>query len=181
VKKVLILGAGFGGLETATGLADVLGGGYEITLVDKNESFSVGFAKIDVLFGRRTEEQVRSRYADLRAANVRFVRADITAIDTDGKTVATSAGSFGWDYLVVALGADLDPDATPGFRDSGAHEFYSMAGAVRLRPVSRWPSPRGRWSSASSARRSNARRRRTRSPTSSTNASSSAASATASP
>jgi len=135
VKKVLILGAGFGGLETATGLADVLGDGYEITLVDKNESFSVGFAKIDVLFGRRTEEQVRSRYADLRAANVRFVRADITAIDTDGKTVATSAGSFGWDYLVVALGADLDPDATPGFRDSGAHEFYSMAGAVRLRPV----------------------------------------------
>ena len=119
MKKILILGAGFGGLETATGLADVLGDGYEITLVDKNESFSVGFAKIDVLFGRRTEEQVRSRYADLRAANVRFVRADITAIDTDGKTVATSAGSFGWDYLVVALGADLDPDATPG-SSSGA-------------------------------------------------------------
>lgn len=135
LKKILILGAGFGGLETATGLAEALGEGYEITLIDKNDSFFVGFSKIDVLFGRRTEAQVRSRYENLRAAGVRFVQSSIEAIDTDARRVATSVGSFGYDYLVVALGADLDYEATPGFRDSGAHEFYSMAGVRRLAPV----------------------------------------------
>src|SRR5687767_353106 len=135
MKKILILGAGFGGLETATGLAAALGGEHEITLVDKNESFFVGFSKIDVLFGRRSEDQVRSRYEDLAAPNLRFVRAVVTEIDTDARRVATSAGDLHYDTLVVALGADLDPDATTGFRDSGGHEFYSMAGAARLRPV----------------------------------------------
>lgn len=135
MKKILILGAGFGGLETASGLANAMQDGYEITLVDKSDSFFVGFSKIDVLFGWRSEGEVRSRYANLRAQGVRFVQAQVTAIDTDEKSVATTAGSFGYDYLVIALGADLDHDATPGYRDSGAHEFYSMPGATRLRPV----------------------------------------------
>lgn len=134
-KKVLILGAGFGGLETAYGLAAAAAGELEITLVDKGDSFFVGFSKIDVLFGRRTEQEVRSRYADLRAEDVRFVQAAITAIGTDTRTVTTSAGTFDYDYLVVALGADLAPQATPGFPESGGYEFYSMPGAVRLRPV----------------------------------------------
>jgi sulfide:quinone oxidoreductase len=135
MKRILVLGAGFGGLETATGLAAVLRDGYEITLVDRRDSFFVGFSKIDVLFGRRTEEQVRYRYADLRAENVRFVQATIDSIDVDARRVTTSSGELGYDYLVVALGADLAVDATPGFRESGGHEFYSMAGVVRLRPV----------------------------------------------
>lgn len=135
MKKILILGAGFGGLETATGLAEAMHEGYEITLIDRNDSFFIGFSKIDVLFGRRSEEEVSYRYSDLRAEGVRFVQASIGAIDTSARRVTTSAGSFAYDYLVVALGADLDYDATPGFRDSGAHEFYSMDGARRLRPV----------------------------------------------
>jgi len=135
VKKILILGAGFGGLETATGLSAVLKDGYEITLIDKSDSFFIGFSKIDVLFGRRTEEQVRYRYANLKAEGVRFVRASVESIDTTARSVQTSSGSFEYDYLVVALGADLDHDATPGYRESGANEFYSMEGASRLRPV----------------------------------------------
>ena len=38
------------------------------------------------------------------------------------------------DYLVVALGADYDLDATPGLAD-GDNEFYSEAGAARLAEV----------------------------------------------
>ncbi len=135
MKRVLILGAGFGGLETATGLGAALGDGYEITLVDKRDAFYVGFAKIDVMFGHRSEEAVSSRYTELALERVRFVKAEITAIDPDARRVETSAGAFDYDYLVVALGADLNPGATPGFPESGGHEFYSMAGAVRLGPV----------------------------------------------
>jgi len=135
MKKIVILGAGFGGLETANGLSEVLRDGYEITLIDKRDAFFVGFSKIDVMFGRRTQEAVRYPYARLRAEGVRFVQAEITAIDVDARSVGTSAGDFSYDYLVVALGADLAPDATPGFRESGAHEFYSMQGAAALGPV----------------------------------------------
>lgn len=134
MKKILILGAGFGGLEAATGLADGLGAGYEITLVDRGDSFFVGFSKLDVLFGRRAESEVRYPYARLRPA-VRFVQASIDAIDTDSRLVTTSAGVLGYDYLIVALGADVSVDATPGFRAAGGYEFYSMAGALRLKPV----------------------------------------------
>lgn len=134
-KKILILGAGFGGLETASGLAAAARDAFEITLIDKSDSFFIGFSKIDVLFGRRTENEVRSLYRHLRADDVRFVQATITEIDTGAKMVTTTAGAFVYDYLVVALGADLAPSATPGFVESGAHEFYSMGGAVRLRPV----------------------------------------------
>jgi sulfide:quinone oxidoreductase len=135
VKKVLILGAGFGGLETATGLAAVLKAGYEITLIDKSDGFFVGFSKIDVLFGRRTPREVTALYERLRIHGARFLRAEVTSIDTDRRSVATTAGTFAYDYLVVALGASLDHRAVPGFVESGAHEFYSMEGAARLRPV----------------------------------------------
>ncbi len=135
MKKILILGAGFGGLETATGLAEALDDGYEITLVDRNDAFFIGFSKIDVLFGRATAPEVSYRYEYLRADGVRFVRDTITGIDTDGRSVRTTQHALAYDHLVVALGADLDPGAVPGFVESGGHEFYSMRGAEALRPV----------------------------------------------
>ena len=53
-QQVLILGAGFGGLELATRLSDSLRDEVQITLVDQNDSFIFGFSKLDILFGRRT-------------------------------------------------------------------------------------------------------------------------------
>ena len=50
--RVLVLGAGFGGLELSTMLSEALGDGVEVTLIDKNDAFVFGFAKLDVMFGR---------------------------------------------------------------------------------------------------------------------------------
>lgn len=135
MKRIVILGAGFGGLETATGLSAALADGFDITLIDKSDSFFIGFSKIDVLFGRRREAEVRYAYKNLRAVGVRFVQAEITEIDVGARSVGTTQGDFAYDYLVVALGADMDHGATSGFVASGAHEFYSMSGAARLGPV----------------------------------------------
>lgn len=137
MKKILILGAGFGGLETATGLAEALSNGYEITLVDKNDAFFIGFSKIDVLFGRAMPRDVSYRYENLRADGVRFIQDTITEINTDDRIVRTANHELTYDYLVVALGADLDPEAVPGFVESGGHEFYSMRGVEALAPVLR--------------------------------------------
>jgi sulfide:quinone oxidoreductase len=48
----------------------------------------------------------------------------------------TDDETFDADVLVVALGADLDPAATPGLLEVG-HEFYTVAGAFALRDVLR--------------------------------------------
>ena len=132
--KVLVLGAGFGGLELTTRLSDELGDDVEIVLIDKGDGFVFGFSKLDVMFGRTTGEAVVHPYRDLVKPGVRFVQATITAIDPERRRVTTDAGDFEADVLVVALGADLDPGATPGLLEGG-HEFYTVPGAFALRDV----------------------------------------------
>jgi sulfide:quinone oxidoreductase len=132
--KVLVLGAGFGGLELSTRLSEALGDEVDVTLVDRSEGFVFGFSKLDVMFGRTTADAVLHSYADAVKPGVQFVSADITAIDPDAKRVETSAGTFEADVVVVALGADLDPSATPGLVEAG-HEFYTEPGAFALRDV----------------------------------------------
>jgi sulfide:quinone oxidoreductase len=127
---VLILGAGFGGLELSTRLSGT--DGVEVTLVDRNDSFVFGFSKLDVLFSRRTAGEVRLKYADVVMDGVEFRRERVTSIDPAARRVETDGGLYEPDVLVVALGADYDPDATPGFVEDG-FEFYSLGGAERLR------------------------------------------------
>lgn len=132
--KVLVLGAGFGGLELTTRLSDELGDAAEVTLIDKGEGFVFGFSKLDVMFGRALADAVVHPYRDLVKPGVTFVRATVTAIDPATRRVTTDAGDFEADVLVVALGADLDPGATPGLVEGG-HEFYTVPGAFALRDV----------------------------------------------
>lgn len=132
--KVVVLGAGFGGLELTTRLSEELGDEIEVTLIDRSEGFVFGFSKLDVMFGRTTPNAVLHRYEDVVKPGVRFVTADITAIDPAVKRVETTEGTFEGDVVVVALGADLDPTATPGLLEGG-YEFYTEAGAFALRDV----------------------------------------------
>jgi sulfide:quinone oxidoreductase len=133
-KRIVILGAGFGGLELSTMLAEALGEAVEVTLIDRNASFVFGYSKLDVLFGRTTPEAVRLAYSDLAKPGVRFLQETVTAIDPEARLVATDSGSHEADVLVVALGADYDLDATPGLAEAG-NEFYSLAGAEQLARV----------------------------------------------
>src|SRR5438034_651531 len=79
-------------------------------------------------------EAVRLPYRDIVKPGVRFRREVITAIDPVARRVTTEAGGYDADLLVVALGADYDLNATPGLAEGG-NEFYSLAGAERLREV----------------------------------------------
>jgi sulfide:quinone oxidoreductase len=130
-SKVLILGAGFGGLELATMLSEGAGAELEVSLIDKSDSFVFGYSKLDVMFGRTTLDDVRLPYSDFAKPGVRFLAETVTAIDPEARRVTTDAGVHDADILVVALGADYDFDATPGLTEAG-NEFYSVAGAERL-------------------------------------------------
>ena len=130
-ERVVVLGAGFGGLELCTTLSEALGDEVDVTLIDKNDGFVFGFSKLDVMFGRTTLDSVRLTYRDIAKPGVRVLQETITAIDPDARRVTTDAGVHEADVLVVALGADYDMDATPGLAEGG-NEFYSVAGAERL-------------------------------------------------
>jgi sulfide:quinone oxidoreductase len=132
--RVVVLGAGFGGLELATTLSEALGDELDVTLIDRNDAFVFGYSKLDVMFGRTTLEAASLPYRAIAKPGVRFVRETITAIDPDARRVTTDAGEYEADVLVVALGADYDMDATPGLAEGG-NEFYSVAGAAELAGV----------------------------------------------
>jgi sulfide:quinone oxidoreductase len=132
--RVVVLGAGFGGLELSALLSEALGDRLDLTLIDKSDAFIFGFSKLDVAFGHATPDAVRLEYRHIDKPGVRFRQEAITAIDPEARRVTTSGGTYEADVLVVALGADYDPAATPGL-DEGGNEFYSVAGATRLREV----------------------------------------------
>jgi sulfide:quinone oxidoreductase len=131
-KHVVILGAGFAGLELATRLSETLADAVDVTLIDRNETFYFGYSKLDVLFGGKTAAEVLLPYADISKPGVEFRQETVTSIEPEARRVVTDAGSYDADVLVVALGADYDFAATPGLTEGG-FEYYSMAGAERLR------------------------------------------------
>ena len=132
--RVVVLGAGFAGLELSTRLSEELGDDADVVLIDRSDGFVFGFSKLDVMFGRTTAERGVPSVPRRVKPGVQFVQAAVQSIDPANKRVETDAGAFEGDVLVVALGADLDPDATPGLLEGG-HEFYTEAGAFALRDV----------------------------------------------
>src|SRR5271163_2947164 len=130
--RVVVLGAGFGGLELSTILSEKLGDRLDLTLIDKNESFFFGFSKFDLIFGHKTSDAIHLRYKNIVKPGVKFIQDTITSIDPVAKMVTTQNGTYEADVLVIALGADYDIAATPGLAEGG-NEFYSFAGAQRLR------------------------------------------------
>jgi sulfide:quinone oxidoreductase len=131
-RHVLILGAGFGGLELATRLSEIASDAVDVTLLDRNDSFFFGFSKLEVMLGRQSADDVRLSYRDIAKDGVEFRQETVVGIDPVARRVETDVGTHDADFLVVAMGADYDMAATPGFEEDG-YEYYSLAGAERLR------------------------------------------------
>jgi sulfide:quinone oxidoreductase len=132
VKHAVILGAGFGGLELASRLSDSVADEVNVTLIDRKDGFTFGYSKLDVLFRGVASEAVRIPYRELAKPGVEFRQERVTAIDPAARHVTTDGGAYDADILVIALGADYDIDATPGFAEGG-FEYYSVPGTERMR------------------------------------------------
>jgi len=132
--RVLVLGAGFGGLELTTVLSEEVGDRIDLTLIDKSDTFYFGFSKFDVMFGHKTADAVKLSYKRMVKPGLKFCQETITSIDPVAKRVTTNQATYEADILVIALGAEYDIQATPGLAEGG-NEFYSFKGAERLREV----------------------------------------------
>jgi sulfide:quinone oxidoreductase len=128
----VILGAGFGGLELASRLSETSADAVRVTLIDRNDAFFFGFSKLEVMLGRESAAEIMLPYSEFTKDGVEFRQETVVAVDPAARRVTTDAGSYDADFVVVALGADYDFAATPGFQEGG-HEYYSLAGAERLR------------------------------------------------
>jgi sulfide:quinone oxidoreductase len=131
-RRVLILGAGFGGLELATRLSETASDAVDVTLLDRNDSFFFGFSKLEVMLGRQSADEVRLPYREIVKNGVEFRQETVVGIDPVDRRVETDVGTHDADFLVIAMGADYDMASTPGFEEGG-FEYYSLAGAERLR------------------------------------------------
>src|SRR6202048_3701814 len=98
--RVVVLGAGFGGLELSTLLSETFGDDVDVTLIDKSDAFVFGYSKLDVMFGRTTADAVRLPYRELAKPGVRFLQQTVTAIDPDARSVTTDGGVHEADILV---------------------------------------------------------------------------------
>ncbi len=129
--NILILGGGFGGIAAAHTLRSLLPHEHTITLVSKSSQFIVGASKTWVMLGDKTEREITRNLKALLPAGVDFHQAEVQRINPSKGEVVTSTGTLRTDFLVIALGADVNSSAVPGLAEA-AYSFYTLDQAVRL-------------------------------------------------
>ncbi len=130
-SNILILGGGWGGLTVAHHLRSLIDPNHRIRVVERNATFSLGVSNLALMTGRRTVPEVRRNMVNLRQAGIEWIRAEVLSVDAATKTVETNRGPLAGDFLVLALGAELDPGSVPGFEEA-AHNLYEVEGAVAI-------------------------------------------------
>ena len=128
-RTVLVLGGGVGGLVAANELRRQLDPRDRVVLVEREARHLFQPSLLWLMVGRRRREQIERPLRSLLARGIELVEAEVNAIDPEGRQVETATGVLSADALVVALGAELAPDAMAGYRDA-ALNFFSPEGAA---------------------------------------------------
>ena len=132
VPKVVVIGAGFGGLEVARGLK---GAPVEVTLVDQHNFHTFQPLLYQVATAGLSPTDVAHVVRGLfhRQANVRFRQGRVTGVDWSTRTVTLDeAPDLPFDHLVLAAGATVTWFGTPGAAEH-AFPLYTLDDATRLR------------------------------------------------
>lgn len=128
-KRVVVLGGGIGGVACARALRKRLPSESQVTLVDASAEHVYLPSLLWVTFGSRKPESIKRPFSILERQGIGFHQGRVTSIEVDSGQVETDTGDLEYDFLVIALGADLAPERVPGLAE-GAHIFYSSKGAL---------------------------------------------------
>ncbi len=138
MKKILILGAGTAGTIMANKLRKALDRDeWSITVIDKEKThyYQPGFLFIP--FGLYNKSDVIKPKADFFPVGVNVLYQEIDKVEADQNRVLLTDGKvLEYDVLIIASGAHLSPDETPGMKDKLWHkeifDFYTLEGALAL-------------------------------------------------
>ncbi len=128
-RTVLVLGGGVGGLVTANELRRRLDPADRVVVIERERRHLFQPSLLWLMVGRRRRDQIERPLRELLVPGVELVEAEVNAIDPSARRVETTAGVFTGDALVVALGAEPDRGAVPGYQDA-ALDFFSPDGAA---------------------------------------------------
>ena len=132
MARVLVLGAGFGGIAAVTRLRSLLDPAHEIVLVDRRTDFVMGLRKTWAIVGAHPLEEGRRNLADLRERGIAVRQATVEAIDPAARRARLDGEWVDADAIVVALGAEQVPDAVPGLVEHGIN-VWDRANAAQAR------------------------------------------------
>jgi sulfide:quinone oxidoreductase len=130
-RTVVILGGGIGGLTAANELRGLLAREHRVVLVERERDHVFAPSLLWLMAGDRRRAQVTHDLADLVHRGIELVRAEVTAIDPERRAIVAGAREVRYDALVVALGAELAPQALPGYAEA-AQNFFDLDGAARF-------------------------------------------------
>lgn len=134
--RILILGAGFGGLSTALQLEHTLDREHtnsSILVIDRNNDMLFTPLLWTVANGRTSPNNVVVPIRNFqRGRHFHVLHAEVEVIDLERKEVKTSAGVRPYDVLVIALGSHTAIPNLPGLREH-AFPFHTPADALQLR------------------------------------------------
>ncbi|MEJ7344025.1 NAD(P)/FAD-dependent oxidoreductase [Staphylococcus haemolyticus] len=118
-KKVLVLGAGYAGLQTVTKLQKELSADEaDITLINKNKYHYEATWLHEASAGTLNyEDLIYSIESVIKEDKVKFINAEVTKIDRNAKKVETNHGIYDYDILVVALGFESETFGINGMKD----------------------------------------------------------------
>ena len=131
-KRVLVLGGNFGGLTAALAVRHELRGDVDVTVVSASDRFLFNPSLIWLPFGKRAPDDITFPLAPtFEEHGVEFVHAEATRIDLPNRKVETTAGTYSYDYLVIATGYRNSFDAVPGLKDGNAFTITTLEDAIR--------------------------------------------------
>ncbi len=129
--SIVVLGGGVGGQVVANELRRLLPKEHRVIVIEQHRQHAFAPSFLWVMTGDRRSEQVTRDLRELVRPGVEVIEANIRAIDLANRRVQLDRDAIAYDYLVVALGAELAPETIPGLADA-AHTFYTLDGAARL-------------------------------------------------
>lgn len=131
-KTILVLGGGIGGVVAATHLRRLLPREHRVILIERESRHVFSPSFLWVMVGQRSADQISRPMAALAKRGIELIQGTIEHIDPATRAVRVNGNKIIGDYVIVALGADLAPQAIPGLAEAG-HDFYTLEGAESLR------------------------------------------------
>ena len=129
--RIVVVGAGFAGSSFLRRLPASSGRFGETLLVDRVEEYPFIPLVHEVAVGRIHPDSIRFPIENLCKNRCDFLNAEVTGLDLECKTLETSAGTIGYEYLVLAAGSGAA--RPPGGMAEHFQLFWTLEDALQLR------------------------------------------------